>query len=255
MRTHVLLYGILTSVLVYTALHTPFLYSKEVRRASDFKGDRQIAVQTDRPAKSNAPVSDHVTYEAITGESADEDRSVWDSFYKNKNFVFGKEAVSFLRDNVHLVPKGKAFVPAMGEGRNAIFLAKKGFTVDGNDLSEVAIDKALNEARAQKVVIKPIIADLTQYKFQPNYYDFVLVSLFYKRDLAEQFKKTLKKGGYIMFYLRLEGENQHIKNITPDDFAVKPNELKEEFKEYEIKIYKEYSDHGTKVVGMLARKP
>jgi tellurite methyltransferase len=253
-RTHVLLYGILTSVLIYTALHTPDLFSKEIRRM-DSHADRQIAVQTDRPAKSAAPISDHATYEAITGESADEDRSVWDSFYKNKNFIFGKEAVGFLRDNIHLIPKGRAFVPAMGEGRNAIYLAKKGFEVDGNDLSEVAVDKALSEARAQKVSIKTIIADLTQYKFQPNYYDFVLVSLFYKRDLAEQFKKTLKKGGYIMLYLRLEGENQHIKNISPDDFAVKPNELKEEFKDFEIKIYKEYSDHGTKVVGMLARKP
>jgi tellurite methyltransferase len=248
--TKALLYGTLVVTLVYTSLQSPFLFgpSGVIQR----QADRQIAVQADRPNKT---IVDHATYEAVTGDSADEDRSVWDSFYKNKNFVFGKDAVSFLKDNIHLIPKGKAFVPAMGEGRNAIYLAKKGFTVDGNDLSEVAIDKALNEARAQKVAIKATIADLTTLQFQPNFYDFVLVSLFYKRDLADQFKKTVKKGGYIMLYLRLEAANQHLKNITPDDFAVKPNELKQEFKDFDIKIYKEYTDHGIRVVGLLARKP
>lgn len=226
--------------------------------------NRQIAAETDRPGKSThgkgslKDSSDHATYEAVTGDSADEDRSVWDSFYKNKNFIFGKDAIGFLKDNIHRIPKGRVFVPAMGEGRNAIYLAKMGFTVDGNDLSEVAIDKALNEARREKVVIKPILGDLNLHKFTDNQYDFVLASLFYTRDLAEKFKKTLKKGGYIMLYLRLDENSkkgEQYKNITPDDFAVKPNELKEEFKEYEIKVYKEYTDHGSRVVGMLARKP
>ena len=252
MRTQVLLYGILASVLIYTSLHSPSLFSTSIFS----KGERSPAAQTDRPARGSpkTPDSEHAIYEAVTGESADEDRSVWDSFYKNKNFIFGKDPVSFLKDNIHLIPKGKAFVPAMGEGRNAIYLAKKGFEVDGNDLSEIAIDKALNEARAQKVVINTKVGDLNQYKYPTEYYDFVLVSLFYQRNLAPNFKKTLKKGGYIMLFLRRKGEKP-LKDIGPDDFAVKPEELKEDFKEFEIKVYKEFTDHGARVVGLLARKP
>lgn len=217
---------------------------------------REPATETDRPARTSIKDagSEHATYEAITGDSADEDRSVWDSFYKNKSFIFGKDPVSFLKDNIHLIPKGKAFVPAMGEGRNAIFLAKNGFDVDGNDLSEVAIDKALNEARAQKVPLKTIVGDLNQYKYPTSYYDFILVSLFYQRSLAANFKKAVKKGGYIMFFLRRQGPKR-MKDIGPDDFAVKPEDLKEDFKDFETKIYKEFNDHGTGVIGLLVRKP
>ncbi len=91
------------------------------------------------------------TYEAVTGESADEDKSFWDSFYKEKNYIYGKDAVGFLKDNLTKIPKGKAFVPAMGEGRNAVYLAKHGFDVTGNDISEIAIDKAKVLAKQQNV--------------------------------------------------------------------------------------------------------
>lgn len=199
---------------------------------------------------------DRVSYEAITGESADEDKSVWDSFYRNKNKSLGKDPVSFLKDFVHTIPKGRAFVPAMGEGRNAIFLAKKGFTVDGNDLSDVAVDRALGEAKQQKVTFKPIVADLNTYQFPDSTYDFILVSLFYSKELIPKFKRALKKGGYIMFYNRVVDPSARKRaDDSPNEFIVDPADLKASLKDFEIKAYKEYADQGVKVVGILARKP
>ena len=195
------------------------------------------------------------TFEAVTGESADEDRPAWDNFYREKNYVYGKEPVSFLKDHLDEIPPGRAFVPAMGEGRNAIFLAKKGFRVDGNDLSEVALDKALSEAKAQHVTLKASVADLKTFHFPENEYDFILVCQYYDKNLVSHLKKAQKKGGMVMFYNHVLGTDPHARQASPDDFAIKPHELKEQFKDYQIKAYQEYVDHEVKVVGLLARKP
>jgi tellurite methyltransferase len=209
------------------------------------------------PAHAGRPHStaanDPSTYEAITGDSADDDRTLWDSFYKNKSNAFGKEAVGFLKDHLHEVKKGHAFVPAMGEGRNAIFLAKSGFKVDGNDLSEIAVDRALDTAKLQKVEIKGIVADLTDYKYPENYYDLVMVSLFYMGELIPKFKKSVKHGGYIMFYEKLD-TGKPAAGGSPDDFLVRSQDLKNALKDFDIKIFKEYKDHDVDVVGVLARK-
>jgi nucleotide-binding universal stress UspA family protein len=197
---------------------------------------------------------DEATYEAITGEKHDEDRITWDSFYKNKSNVFGKEAVSFLKAHLHEVKKGHAFVPAMGEGRNAIYLAKRGFNVDGADLSDVAVSHALDSAKAQHVKIKAVVADLTQYPYPSNYYDLVAVSLFYMHDLMPQFKKTIRRGGYILLYEKLD-TGKAMKSESPDDFFVTRKELKAALKDFQIKVYKEYKDNDVDVVGVLARKP
>lgn len=191
------------------------------------------------------------TYEAVTGESADEDKSFWDSFYKEKNYIYGKDAVGFLKEHLSKIPKGKAFVPAMGEGRNAVYLAKNGFNVTGYDISEIAVDKALVLAKKHNVSIKAGVVDLKQFKFVENQFDFIFLSLFYDRSLIPNLKKTLKKGGYIMIYEEIYNGDP---KKAPSLFWVKSNELNEVLKDFKMITYKEFEDHGKKVVGALAQK-
>lgn len=196
--------------------------------------------------------NDHAAFEAITGESADKDKTVWDSFYKKKSFIYGKDPVGFLKSNIHRIPPGKAFVPAMGEGRNAIYLAKNGFEVEGNDISEVAVDKALAEAKRNQVKIKTNTLDLHNYPYHQRTFDFILVSLFYDPELIPKFNKSLKSGGWIMFYSKVKSPHQT--ENSPDDFAVNPEDIKAQLKGFDIKISKEYQDQGMTVVGILAKK-
>ena len=49
----------------------------------------------------------------------------------------------FLVDNLDLLPKGRALDVAMGGGRNAIYLSKMGFEVDGIDVSPERVRSAL----------------------------------------------------------------------------------------------------------------
>jgi hypothetical protein len=205
------------------------------------------------PIHGSAP-SDPTTYEAITGDSADDDHTVWDSFYQKKNHAFGRDAVGFLKDHLKLLKKGRAFVPAMGEGRNAIFLAKNGFQVDGVDLSSVAVDRAIEEARAQKTSLKGLVADLNQYRYPKDTYDLVLLSLFFSPALMPKFKSSLKKGGYFVVYLKLD-TGKPAKTASPDDFFVKASTLKSTLSDLEILTFREYKDQGEDVIAALARKP
>jgi len=200
-----------------------------------------------------APAMDPNTYESITGDSVEDDHGVWDSFYKKRNHAFGKEPVGFLKEHLRTLKKGRAFVPAMGEGRNAIFLARSGFKVDGVDLSSVAVDRAVDEARSQNTSIKGVVADLFQFQYPKETYDLVFVSLFYSADLMPKFKAALKKGGYLMLYLKLDTGRPN-QNRTPDDFLVKASEVKGEMSDLEMIDYRVFRDHNEDVVAVLARK-
>ena len=199
------------------------------------------------------PPPDSATFEAITGESPEEDHSAWDRFYQKKNHAFGKDAIGFLRENLEIIPRGRAFVPAMGEGRNAIFLARNGFKVEGVDLSQIAVDRALQEAKAKKTSIKGIVGDLFEYPYPKEAYDFILVSLFFSERLLPKFKSALKKGGYIMFYLKRDN-GRPASSLVPDDFRVKGGALKASLQEFETLIYREYIDQNMDMVAILARK-
>ncbi len=205
------------------------------------------------PVRGNG-ATDPSTYEAITGESADEEKAAWDSFYRSRESGFKNQPVGFLRDHLTMIPKGRAFIPAMGIGQNAIYLAKKGFLVEGVDISEVAIDTAHEAAKKQGVSIKASASDLDQFKYPTDRFDLIVVSQFYRDSLIPKFKAALKKGAYILFYEKRDtGKPQ--KQVSPDDFLVKSSDLKAALKDLDIRIFQEYRDHGTEVIGVLARKP
>jgi len=210
-----------------------------------------LLISATASAAPQVKVAEQNTYEAVTGESADEDKSFWDSFYQQKDFVYGKDAVNFLKEYIDQIPTGSAMVPAMGEGRNAIFLAQHGFDVLGNDISEVAVDKARAEAKKANVKIKASVADLKQYKFVENQFDFIFLSLYIDRDLNENFKKAVKKGGYIMFYEEIYDGDPKKKHTQ---FYVRHNELPQILKDFKIITYREYDDHGKRVAAALAKK-
>ena len=69
-------------------------------------------------------------------------------------------ASPFLVENLDLLPKGRALDIAMGSGRNAIYLAGEGFTVEGVDISTAVVNTALKSAKEAGVLLTAKIADL-----------------------------------------------------------------------------------------------
>ena len=75
-------------------------------------------------------------------------RERWNrSLVDNDNYTFNKQPNLLLTSTVEAVTPGKALVVAMGQGRNALALARKGWDVTGFDLADNAVAYALEEAK------------------------------------------------------------------------------------------------------------
>jgi SAM-dependent methyltransferase len=122
-------------------------------------------------------------YQKVTGDDSEEDRARWDAIFNTKTYVYGEEPAVFLREHVDMLPVGRALDIAMGEGRNAVYLAKKGFRVVGVDISDVALRKARNLARKNKVTIETVRQDLQTYTIAPGAYDVILDINYLQRNL------------------------------------------------------------------------
>lgn len=194
-------------------------------------------------------------YQLITGEDKDEVRKHWDAIFSTEAYVFGKDPSVFLKAHVHALPVGKVLDIATGEGRNAVFMAKKGFLVDGVDISEIALKKANLLARENNVSINTVNADLNTYEIKTASYDVILNINYLQRSLVPQIKKGLKKGGMIVFENYTEDQlgNPSGRGI-PREYLLRKGELLEAFKDFEVLVYQENNDGREAVATLLAKK-
>ncbi|MCM2279332.1 MAG: methyltransferase domain-containing protein [Oligoflexia bacterium] len=195
-------------------------------------------------------------YQVVTGDDSEDDRRRWDTLFNTRTYIFGKEPAAFLSENIQLLRVGKALDIAMGEGRNAVYLAKKGFSVEGVDISEVALQKARRLARENRVSIATISADLGSYQIKPDAYQLILNIDYLQRSLIPQIKRGLKRGGIVVFDTYTV---DHLKNAKGAqmrrDYLLERGELRQHFQDFEILLYREMNDGKEARASLIARKP
>lgn len=103
------------------------------------------------------------------------DREVWNRRYADREFVWTSEPNRFLVEEAGALPAGRALDLACGEGRNAVWLAQRGWQVTGVDFSEVGLGKARALAMARGVRAEWIVSDVLGYAPEPQAFDLVLV--------------------------------------------------------------------------------
>ena len=101
-------------------------------------------------------------------------REDWDARYAWVEDVWD-EANRFLVAEVAELEPGRALDLACGQGRNAIWLATRGWEVTGVDFSEVAVAKALARAERDALPATFVCADLLDYEPNTGAYDLVLL--------------------------------------------------------------------------------
>lgn len=165
------------------------------------------------------------------------------------------EPAEFLIENIHLLPRGKVLDIAMGDGRNAIYMASMGFNVEGVDISEDAVNAANEHAKMAGVHIVTKVADLEDnYPIEKNTYDVIICFHYLQRSLMGQIKDALKSGGIIVYETFTVDQAQFGKPRNPDHL-LKYNELLEYFRDFRCLRYREGILPGpTAVAGIVAEK-
>jgi SAM-dependent methyltransferase len=88
----------------------------------------------------------------------------WDDRYSVPDYVYGTDPNEYLVEVADRIPMGPVLCLAEGEGRNAVYLAGKGYEVTAVDSSSVGIEKAQKLARERSVKIETIHADLADFE-------------------------------------------------------------------------------------------
>ena len=95
---------------------------------------------------------------------------MWNERYGEEGYAYGAEPNDFLAGVVQQIPVGTVLCLAEGEGRNAVFLAERGYEVVAIDQSSVGLEKAQDLAASRGVSIETVVADLTEFNYEPGRY-------------------------------------------------------------------------------------
>lgn len=158
-------------------------------------------------------------FQHLTGVKTSQDsKTQWDEKYSRPTFIYGKSPAEFLAENYQYIPyEGTVLDMGMGEGRNAVFLAQKGYKVTGVDISSVAVKKSYLLAQEFGVKIKGVVASLSDYKIAPGSFDAIVCFYYVDRSLVEKIKSWLKPGGILIYEAHTLREKKNKKRDQAED--------------------------------------
>ncbi|MBU6329961.1 MAG: class I SAM-dependent methyltransferase [Acidobacteria bacterium] len=118
------------------------------------------------------------------------DAADWNARYDTAELIWKGDPNQFLPAEVAELPVGTALDLACGEGRNAVWLATRGWRVTGVDFAEVGLAKAARLASDHGVEGTWITADATEWT--PPAEGFDLVIIFYLQLPAAELARALR---------------------------------------------------------------
>jgi SAM-dependent methyltransferase len=185
----------------------------------------------------------------------------WDERFERGQYPRAPEPAALLRRYVEATPAGRALDVAAGTGRNAVFLADRGYRVDALDASRAGLEITRDRARDRGVAdrLACVQADVPSYGFPSGTYDLVTISFYRAVDRFPDIKAALADGGLIFV-------EHHVRTTEPvssgpdgDRYRYAANELLHSMLDLTVLRYEEgiepRSDGRTAAVArVVARK-
>lgn len=148
----------------------------------------------------------------------------------------------------------KALDVACGVGRNAVYLAERGWDVTAFDISIEGLRRAGKLAAGRGVRLNLVCQDLDTAALPSSYFDLILCFFYLQREIFPQLKAALRPNGLLVYktytidQLRFPGRPRHPLHL------LQPQELLEAFRDFRILFYEEIvKDRG--VAQLIAQKP
>ena len=137
-----------------------------------------------------------------------------------------------------LLPRGLALDVAAGTGRHSLLLARAGFNVVAIDYAEPALQTLQSIARAERLPVWPLAADLSAFPLPRGRFDTILNLNFLDRALVPRLIDALRPGGAMLFdtFLIDQAVSGHPRN---PDFLLAHYELREMLNGMELVRYRE----------------
>lgn len=198
--------------------------------------------------------------------------SMWNQRFSGQDYLFGRAPNAYLQSKAHLLPaKGSALCVADGEGRNSVWLASQGLTVQAFDISEVGVAKARRLAAESQVKVDFSVADCDQWNWAPESHDVVAAIFIQFADpqtrerLFAHMVRALKPGGLLILQgytprqleLKTGGPGQLSHLYTAELIREAFKELKTiELIDYEADLHEGSRHVGpSALLGLVAAKP
>lgn len=173
----------------------------------------------------------------------------YDELYSSLDNVFGDgEPDEFVKK----LPIGKKFSVlelGAGQGRNSIWLARKGNEVEVRDISKVAIDKIMEVSKKENLNIVGLNID-SRDKIEKDYDVIITTYMFHHLDsndanlVLQNMKDHTKSGGYNVVTVFTKEGDFYKKNTETKNYYPELGELKKIYDGWEVIDYSEESSRA-----------
>lgn len=168
----------------------------------------------------------------------------WDERFRTGEYPSELDPSPVLREYVDGTPGGRALDVACGTGRNAIFLAERGYEVHALDQSIEGLRITEENAGKRGVGdrVAPIQADARRFEFPEDHYDVVTISFFRTLDRLGDVKAALRPDGLLFYQHHLRSDPPAAAGPKTDRLRFRSNELLHACLDLTVLYYEESSE-------------
>ena len=173
-------------------------------------------------------------------------KEIWDNRYRDIEYAYGEKPNVFFKetlDNLNL--KDSILLPAEGEGRNAVYAAKRGLDVTAFDISIEGKNKALDLAKKENVEINYEVGEFFELNLVKGSYDCAaLIYAHFPPTIREAYHKkiaslikpngTLILEGFSIAHLEYQKKNPHVGGPKKKAMLFSTEIIKKNFIDFEI---------------------
>lgn len=199
-------------------------------------------------------------------------RETWDARFSTTDYIFGTEPNAWLAQHAELLQPGmRVLAVADGEGRNSVWMAKRGLQVDAFDISPIGVEKARKLAQQNGVDVNFSVCSVEDFAWKVGEYDAVVAIFIQFADpdtratLFRRMTSALRPDGLILLQGYTPRQLEYKTGGPPNvDHLYTEALLQQAFGDLDISELRAYEDvlaegtqhHGqSALIGMVARRP